>query len=431
MSLTSALLDHFDGTFSFRLAIYFSFQMSHHAVVTIWCSALLLLLLHTALPVEAGCKKRRATNVQPHEWSLNAQAPSRLLTVNELPQNFSWLDVNGVNMVAPSWNQHIGEQYCGACWAHGTLSMIQDRLKIVKKGAAPDVTLGRQTLLNCGAFHDYGAGCDGGDVIDVLRYMAQFGLPDESCIPYSATDHTKYDKDAKKCPAIGYCMNCMPIDDVDTCWAVKTPIRYYLESYGQVSGPGEEPMLNEIATNGPITCSMATPEVFDYGYHSGIAMDPSHNATDVDHDVEIVGWGVSPSGTKYWIVRNSWGTYFGQLGFFLLERGNNALQIEAGDCWWANPTWEDEQDVRAGKKVGTMWGIMTPAEAAKVLPEPATKPKKKEPDDNQGSGAAQEGVEVEVELLGKRDPWKKERMMDVKRGNRIDDDGMLSMATEQ
>ena len=27
-----------------------------------------------------------------------------------------------------------------------------------------------------------GAGCDGGDVIDVLHYMTEFGLPDESCM---------------------------------------------------------------------------------------------------------------------------------------------------------------------------------------------------------------------------------------------------------
>jgi cathepsin X len=57
----------------------------------------------------------------------------------------------------------------------------------------------------------FAQGCDGGDVIDVLRYMTKFGLPDETCLPYNATDHTKYGKHAKRCPAEGYCMNCMPI----------------------------------------------------------------------------------------------------------------------------------------------------------------------------------------------------------------------------
>ena len=245
-------------------------------------------------------------------------------------------------------------------------------------------------LIDC----SYGAGCDGGDVIDVLRYMSKFGLPDESCIPYSATDHTKYGKHATKCPAIGYCMNCMPIDDVDTCWAVKTPVRYYVEAYGQVAGAGEEAMLNEIAARGPITCSMATPDVFDYGYHGGIAMDPSHNSTEVDHDVEVVGWGTTPQGQKYWIIRNSWGTYWGNLGFFMLERGTNALQIESGDCWWAVPTWEDEVAVRSGDKVGTMWGIMTPDEAAAVLPEPGTKPHREDPE-----------VDFDVERAMERNPW--------------------------
>lgn len=52
--------------------------------------------------------------------------------------------------------------------------------------------LGRQTLLNCAAFHGYGNGCDGGDTWDVFRYMTEFGLPDEGCLPYNATDHTKF-----------------------------------------------------------------------------------------------------------------------------------------------------------------------------------------------------------------------------------------------
>lgn len=219
----------------------------------------------------------------------------------------------------------------------------------------------------------YGAGCDGGDVIDVLRYMAKYGLPDESCMPYSATDHTKYGKHATKCPAAGYCTNCMPINDVDTCWAVKEPIRYFLDSYGTVEAPGEEAMMKEILARGPVTCSMATPTEFDYGYHNGVFKDTA-NSTDVDHDVEVVGWGETEDGQKYWEVRNSWGTFWGNMGFFKLERGVNSLQIEAGDCWWAVPTWQDEQDVRAGVKVGTMWGIMTKEEAEKVKPEPGTKP---------------------------------------------------------
>ncbi len=54
----------------------------------------------------------------------------------------------------------------------------------------------------------------------------------------------------------------------------------------------------------------------------------------VDHDIEVVGWG-EEDGVPFWNIRNSWGTYWGELGFFRLERGKNALQIESGDCWCA------------------------------------------------------------------------------------------------
>jgi hypothetical protein len=51
---------------------------------------------------------------------------------------------------------------------------------------------------------------------------------------------------ATECPAAGVCMNCMPINDVDTCWPVKTPILYKLKSYGQVENADEAGMMSEV-----------------------------------------------------------------------------------------------------------------------------------------------------------------------------------------
>jgi len=50
--------------------------------------------------------------------------------------------------------------------------MIQDRIKIAKQGHSPDVMLGRQSFLNCAPGKGYSGGCDGGDVIDVVRNVA-------------------------------------------------------------------------------------------------------------------------------------------------------------------------------------------------------------------------------------------------------------------
>ena len=68
-------------------------------------------------------------------------------------------------------------------------------------------------------------------------------------------------------------------------------------------------------------------------YRSGIWKDYSNSTiSDIDHDVEVVGWG-EEDGVKFWQIRNSWGTFWGDMGFFKLERGKDALFIENGDCW--------------------------------------------------------------------------------------------------
>jgi len=43
-----------------------------------------------------------------------------------------------------------------------------------------------------------------------------------------------------------------------------------------------------------------------YNYRGGVYRDTT-NDTEIDHDVEVVGWGEDDDGTPYWNVRNSWG----------------------------------------------------------------------------------------------------------------------------
>lgn len=107
--------------------------------------------------------------------------------------------------------------------------------------------------------------------------------------------------------------------------------------------------MNEIYNNGPISCGVAANDAL-VAYDGGIFYDDT-GYLDIDHEVSIVGWG-EQNGVKYWRVRNSWGSHWGEQGFFRIVRGVNNLAIEQ-ECTWAIPsqdwttkhiTTQEEQD---------------------------------------------------------------------------------------
>jgi len=92
--------------------------------------------------------------------------------------------------------------------------------------------------------------------------------------------------------------------------------------------------MQEVFQRGPIACYIAANQALD-DYTGGIFEDKT-GFMDIDHVVSIVGWGVE-HGKKFWIVRNSWGTSWGEEGFFRIVRGVNNLNLES-ECAWATPT---------------------------------------------------------------------------------------------
>ena len=128
------------------------------------------------------------------------------------------------------------------------------------------------------------------------------------------------------------CENCMP---GKPCFAQDNWKVYQTAEYGHVKG--EAAMMQEIYQRGPIACGVAVPDALE-DYTGGIFNDTTGDLNIV-HDISVVGWGVE-NGTKYWTVRNSWGTHFGEQGFFRVVRGTNNIAIET-DCAWATPkdTW--------------------------------------------------------------------------------------------
>jgi len=143
------------------------------------------------------------------------------------------------------------------------------------------------------------------------------------------------------------------------CWTVDQYVKYYVKEYGVVSG--EQHIMSEIYARGPVTCGLVCPDEFVYGYKGGI-FNYKGNESDVDHDVEVVGWG-EENGVPFWKVRNSWGTYWGEDGFFRIVRGKNNLRIEES-CAFATLDMHEEREMRTGKLEGSMFGVTRPGHGA-------------------------------------------------------------------
>lgn len=252
-----------------------------------------------------------------------------------LPQSFVWSDVDGVNYLTKNLNQHI-PVYCGSCWAHGSISSLADRIKIRRKAAWPDINLSIQFLLNC----QLGGSCNGGDHLATYKAIHDYGsIPYDDCMVYqacsadSSEEGCKNNKQMFECTATNICKTC---DTFTNRGGTCSPIMHYpnatIASYGAVKGSSN--MMSEIYKNGPIACGINAEEIVDY---TGGVLDLPNKLKMINHIISVVGWGYDGAINKqYWIIRNSWGSYWGELGFMRLVLGENQLGIEK-TCAFAIP----------------------------------------------------------------------------------------------
>lgn len=127
---------------------------------------------------------------------------------------------------------------------------------------------------------------------------------------------------------------CTQCDIHGNCFGINGT-KYYISEFGSVIG--ETQMQAEILARGPIACSLYAHSNSFENYKAGVIIDHTpYNYTT--HVVALVGWGVNDQGVKYWIGRNSFGSEWGERGWFKLERGTNSLNIERHPCAWAVPS---------------------------------------------------------------------------------------------
>lgn len=268
---------------------------------------------------ESPCRKSSSTPKAD-----NVRTP--LKPVADLPESFEWSNVDGTSYLTNIRNQHV-PQYCGSCWAHAATSALSDRIKIARKAAWPDINIAPQVLISC----SQDDGCHGGEAFNAFEWMSKNEITDETCSIYRARGHDN----GMECSSMAVCENCMP---GKPCFVPDSYLVYNTDEYGHVSG--EEAMMQEIYQRGPIACGIAVPDALE-DYTGGIFEDKTGDMNIV-HDISVVGYGVE-NGVKYWTVRNSWGSHFGESGFFRVVRGVNNIAIET-DCAWATPknTWDPE-----------------------------------------------------------------------------------------
>jgi len=188
------------------------------------------------------------------------------------------------------------------------------------------VALNPQVMINCRA----GGSCNGGNAGGVYRYAYDTGIPDSSCMQYVAKN-----LETRQCDPIDVCRDCVhpaPAENetgAENCYAVENYKKYYVSDHFNLRGADK--MKAELYQNGPISCGMDVTDNFEYNYFGGIYSEVKKFPM-LNHEISIVGWGLEEAtGTEYWIGRNSWGTYWGERGFFKIKMHSDNLGIET-DC---------------------------------------------------------------------------------------------------
>lgn len=203
---------------------------------------------------------------------------TRLYAEYSYPSRIDWRDRNGADFTTPVKDQGS----CGSCVAFAVVASIESRLEVrlMQPGLNPD--LSESHIFYCGGSW----GCAGGwwNYL-ALDYIVEHGVSDEACFPY-------LDKDLP-------CELCLD-------WEERT---VNLTHWVGVEGMDE--MKQAIADNGPLSVVMEVRGDFFY-YKSGVYCPTIPWLVGL-HAVEIVGYDDEEG---YWIVKNSWGTDWGEDGWF-------------------------------------------------------------------------------------------------------------------
>nr|BAJ85145.1 predicted protein [Hordeum vulgare subsp. vulgare] len=208
---------------------------------------------------------------------------------DELPESVDWRKKGAVGAVKDQGG-------CGSCWAFSAIAAVEGINQIVTGDMIP---LSEQELVDCDT--SYNQGCNGG----LMDYAFEFiinngGIDSEEDYPYKERDNRcdANKKNAKVVTIDGY-------EDV--------PVN-------------SEKSLQKAVANQPISVAIEAGGRAFQLYKSGIFTGTC--GTALDHGVAAVGYGTE-NGKDYWLVRNSWGSVWGEDGYIRMERN---IKASSGKC---------------------------------------------------------------------------------------------------
>ena len=226
---------------------------------------------------------RRRTGFIPVPYDLKKQIPLFEKVPAAVDDTyFNWQDMSGVTEIK-------NQASCGSCWAFATVAQLESFARIYDHRYED---LSEQQLIDCGP-----GSCAGGTLTSAYNIFQGYGSVAESDIPYQE-------------------------DDIFLCSQNSYLPRANITGYTRVAN--SVAAIKSALQEGPVVSGIYGTSTAFINY-SGGCFDTDY-PNQVDHAVLILGWDDSAcGGDGAWICKNSWGTGWGEDGYFTIKYGTCSI----------------------------------------------------------------------------------------------------------
>jgi len=193
------------------------------------------------------------------------------------------------------------QAHCGSCWAHAAAEQIES-YHILKYPDNGTVNLSVEELTGCmpDPGHCGGSGgCKGATTPLAYTWVQSYGLTTEEQYPYTSGS----------------------VEGTSSCdlkEVAKKPRATWTRGYETLPANDQNAIMKHLSEKGPLDVALDASKLKQFS--RGIFSDCNYDNVVVNHAVQLVGYGTDESHGDYWLIRNSWGTYSGDDGYYWVQR---------------------------------------------------------------------------------------------------------------